>query len=86
MYGDSKIVVDWLNQHIPSHNITLRPYNEHIKRALTHFKSYSIKQIYCERNTMVDSLLEQVLMMDQVGASLWLVDKDPGPLLVQDRP
>jgi ribonuclease HI len=68
IFGDSLLVISWIQKTQRCHNILLAPLIEEIFRILIAFDTYSIRHVYRERNREADALSKQGL---QIAMGQW---------------
>jgi len=80
IFGDSKIVIDWLNNNGKLQFISLLGWKDRVRELHSTFRHISYKHTYCEHNKEADSLSKTALQK-QVGLftyNHWL-DGHEGP-------
>ena len=67
IFGDSMIVINWINKVQSWHNVFLNIVLMGTQRCLEEFDSFSFQHVYRERNTIADQLskLGLILPLDQ---------------------
>jgi ribonuclease HI len=68
IFGDSLLVINWIQKTQRCQNILLAPLIEEIFRILNDFNNYSIQNVYRERNREADALSKQGL---QIAMGHW---------------
>lgn len=85
IFGDSKLVIDWMvHKRAPKNNF-LKPFYEEILRLSGSFERITIMHIYKERNEVADSLSKEGLQLCLGYWHRWefkddtSTELDPGP-------
>jgi ribonuclease HI len=82
LYGDSHIVIDWLNNKNKLQVVSLFGWKARIRHLQSFFNMLSFKHIYRDSNKEVDSLSKTALKMQPgtINYNIW-VDGQEGPTL-----
>ena len=64
IFGDSLVIINWANRNASLDSPSLGHWCKDIRSLMYNFSHLTIKHIYHEWNTMVDSLSKQGLVMD----------------------
>ena len=73
LFGDSKIVCNWLSNASHCHAYTLRHILEEAKRLITSFDSFACQHIYREQNTEADQLSKAAALRQGED---WLIQEE----------
>ena len=63
VFGDSKMVIDWVNRNIQINSPHLQQLLRAIKRILEHFTGFNITHIYRELDMEADGMAKQALLL-----------------------
>ena len=75
IFGDSKIVYDWINKPTTYHTYTLGHLLEEIHRCMSHFESFDCHHIYRERNTITNQISKTAAIRPR---NVWLIQEQRG--------
>lgn len=70
LYGDSKLVINWINKKHICNAYTLKHILDEIHRLVSFFDSFICHHIYRERNTVADLLAKEAVLRDD---DTWLI-------------
>ena len=73
IFGDSQLVVKWVQNHAKCQNIMLRPILEEVKIILNTFDDFEIHLVYKERNEEVDQLSKEGL---NLAPGQWMIREE----------
>ena len=73
IFGDSQLVVRWVQNHARCQNIMLRPILEEVKIILNTFDDFEIHLVYKERNEEVDQLSKEGLSL---APGQWMIREE----------
>ena len=84
VYGDSKIVIDWLNNRGKLHVLSLVRWKDRIKDLTLAFNSISFTHIYREQNKEADYLSKKALQMQEgkISYNKWIEGNKGPPLFL----
>jgi len=64
IFGDSQLIINWLNKIQKCHNTRLCPFVEEVLNLLDSFEFFSLHHVYRERNKRDDQLSKESLQLD----------------------
>jgi ribonuclease HI len=73
IFGDSQLVVKWVQNHARCQNIMLRPILEEVQRILNTFDDSKMHHVYRERNEEADQLSKEGLSLDP---GKWMIKEE----------
>jgi ribonuclease HI len=84
VYGDSKIVIDWLNNRGKLQVISLVRWKDRIKELTKSFNTISFSHIYREQNKEADFLSKKAIQMQEgkISYNQWIEGNEGPPLFL----
>jgi ribonuclease HI len=73
VFGDSQVVVKWVQNQQQCHNILLLPILEEVQRVVVSFDIFEIHHVFRERNMEVDRLSKEGLQLEH---GQWMIVED----------
>lgn len=73
LFGDSKIVCNWLNDASHCHAVSLRHILDEAKRLIAAFESFVCQHVYREQNTVADQLSKEAAHREGED---WLIQEE----------
>jgi len=80
LFGDSKIVCNWLNKKSHCNAYTLRHILDDVLRLITNFDSFICQHIYRERKSATDHLSKEATPRDD---DTWMIQEERDGVIYQ---